>query len=204
MQLHTGECLAWGDETFGGKLSDENKAKLAKGTKSVWSNGYAFLAQLDTGECLAWGNPKNGGELSDEHKAKLEKGIQSVWNTADAFLVQLNTGECLAWGVKAGFGEDVQQALLEKGIKSVWSTGHAFLAQLGTGECLVWGSDDGGADLSDEKKALLARGLRSGGSGASVASGSPRAAVKCLRDFDLSKLNDAQASPLLLHKGLRA
>eukprot|EP00439_Symbiodinium_sp_Y106_P025448 s3662_g3.t1 len=203
-QLHTGECLAWGDSNYGGELSDEHKAKLEKGIKSVRSNDYAFLAQLDTGECLAWGDSYCGGKLSDAYKAKLEKGIQRVWNTTDCLLVQLKTGECLTWGQVSGFDTQVQQALLEKGIKSVWSTGHAFLAQLGTGECLAWGNPSFGGHPSESQKALLTKpGLRVKGFRLSEAqknwlgkrlakglrasaAGSPPAAVKSLRDFDLS------------------
>ena len=79
-------------------------------------------------------------------------------------------------------------------------------------------------EIPEETRALLKRALRSPASGAAVASaasGSPRAAVKSLRDFDLSpaavrlqkdlsmvssslheasvKLKDTEARPLLLY-----
>ena len=97
--LKNGEFVAWGDEDFCGKITNEMQTILKnQDVKVIYSSHRAFAALLKGGSVFTWGGIYRGDEIPEKFESKLSKNVKMIFPYLGGFSALCSDGEMITWG----------------------------------------------------------------------------------------------------------
>jgi len=149
--LEDGSVVAWGDENFGGKITDEMQFKLKNITK-IFSTNFAFAALTDDGSVFTWPKRKD----RDDIQIHLQQNVINIFSTNLAFTALLKDGSIITWEYYGDKISDEIQIQLNQNVQTIFSNDAAFIALLKNGNFIAWGLERyGGGKITEEMQDKL-------------------------------------------------
>ncbi|MDU9390075.1 hypothetical protein [Pseudomonas sp. zfem002] len=137
------DMRAWGNETYGGKLSPT--LITIKNVAEITGSGNGYVARLRDGYVVRW-----GGAAAPEKNGTFEQ----VRSNAQAFVGRLSDGSLYAWG-PATHGVPVSQAVEQhRDYVEVLGAAMAFAARRASGHVVAWGDVSMGGQMKEGQEAM--------------------------------------------------
>ncbi|CAE6941382.1 Endonuclease Exonuclease Phosphatase [Vibrio sp. B1ASS3] len=137
-----GKVKIWGDESFGGKPSDELLAKLDKvSIKDIHVTEKSFIARTDEDKIVAWGGDEAANVPSTAQTMIGTFPVLDIQANKSAVAVSTSFG-VFAWGSSECGGDSaLEGTLMQYGNYKLDATDCSFIASNNsTGHTFVWGN----------------------------------------------------------------